>query len=505
MAQKIKVQDGIIVLSAADPTQDIDVTINGILNVSESAWVANELLVGNNAESAGTITTAPNENLIITTGTNGNLNLTPMGILVLQGANWPSSPNATQGSYLGASATNQLKFYPFVYGYNSSDTLTNDQLNTTYPNIQPGQSIVGPTTMYNCISPGQWRILGGGSGSGPSLSIPSTLVPYGNGTDSGVITSPNFNYNDSNGYLSVNAGIQSISGTSLTPMIVTGDGVMLKSIITPNNTPIISTLAVSTGSSAELKFSVIDDTGYVPVSTDLLSVTEQSLTYTTLDPTNGTPYTAMVASNLELYFSDTSGTLLFINQNNTRVYSDLVITANDSTSTKITIGVNGSIKVNDSVGSAGDILTSNGVGNVVSWNAPVITGAPMAINFPAGAMAETMDFGSAGHHNSYNSFASITSAGSASGSTPAPVVTIRADSFWTGTDLYWYNNFNPINPGPMPVGGYADFVQYDSLNPITFIADAGVTINTNLVGMITNGANTNVRLIKIRPNFWWLG
>ena len=169
MAQKIKVQDGIIVYETYDPTlYDVKLDIEGQLVVTKN------ITVGNNTDPTGTITTnTVNQNLIITTAPGGhlfltpqgNLNLTPTGAISLNSVIWPTGPQSvTSGSYLGASNTNTLKFYSFVFAQNGSDDLTPDSnpitgLNYLYPTIQPGQCIVGPSVVYECISTGTWRIL----------------------------------------------------------------------------------------------------------------------------------------------------------------------------------------------------------------------------------------------------------------------------------------------------------------------------------------------------------
>src|ERR1035437_1727564 len=154
MAQKIKVQDGYIVYEASDPAYDVNFNIKGQLVVDKN------IVVGDSSNLSGTITTSSGQNLTLTTGTGGNLILQPTGAIIINGTVWPSGvPNVTSGSFLGASAQNTLAFYPFFAGYNGSDSLTISDLNTLYSTIQPGQSIIGPTVVYESIGSGQWRIL----------------------------------------------------------------------------------------------------------------------------------------------------------------------------------------------------------------------------------------------------------------------------------------------------------------------------------------------------------
>ena len=165
MAQQIKVQDGNIIYAAAPDVsgnpQDVSVTMDGQL------YITKNLLVGNDPLTPGVITTAAGQSLILTTGAGGNINLSPSNALILNGVQWPTgSLSVTAGSFLGASATDTLEFYPFVIAFNGSDTLTTSQLNTAYPTAQPGQSVIGPTVVYQCVSASTWRTLGNGSSGG---------------------------------------------------------------------------------------------------------------------------------------------------------------------------------------------------------------------------------------------------------------------------------------------------------------------------------------------------
>jgi len=113
MAQKIKVQDGVVVYSTPDPvapqltpntpTGDIDFLINGQLSVSLG------LAVGNDPLADGTMTSPVNTDIIITPGIDFNVQ-TPLGNIVLNDVIWPTNA-PTLGMYLGASALNTLEFY----------------------------------------------------------------------------------------------------------------------------------------------------------------------------------------------------------------------------------------------------------------------------------------------------------------------------------------------------------------------------------------------------------
>jgi hypothetical protein len=158
MAQKIVVQDGNVLYATSDPTQSINFGINGYLTVTE------ELTVGTDVLSPGLITSQPGQNLTVQAGAGGNLILGPTSSIVLNNVSWPTgSLNVTPGQFLGASSLNTLQFYPFVIAFNASDNLTVTELNSLYPTAQPGQSVVGPTVIYECVSSGNWRFLGDGN------------------------------------------------------------------------------------------------------------------------------------------------------------------------------------------------------------------------------------------------------------------------------------------------------------------------------------------------------
>ena len=144
------------------------------------------------------------------------------------------------------------------------------------------------------------------------------------------------------------------------------------------------------------------------------------------------------------------------------------------------ITFDGSVEVFDDTGGA--ITVS--IPPILSPSAP-IKPAPMTAG---GGVATTFDFGSAAHHNlHYRSTAATTL-----------TVTVQPDSFFTGTDLYYDNNFNPTAPGPMPTGGTAIFGKHAAGN-IVFVAGSGVTINypDTLTLSKLHGKAT---LIKVGPN-----
>ena len=179
MAQKIKVQDGVVVYSTSDPLiTDINFSIKGNLDVTTS------LNVGDDPLASGQIQTPLNSSvdLILSTHTNGidpggNISLAPEvgGIVLLNGVSWPtSSPNP--GQFIGATSLGNLGFLNFLLTIVGSDSLTNSQLNLLFPLALPGQNVAGPTVMYTCISTGQWRASAGALGYTPVNRAGDTMT-----------------------------------------------------------------------------------------------------------------------------------------------------------------------------------------------------------------------------------------------------------------------------------------------------------------------------------------
>lgn len=124
---------------------------------------------------------------------------------------------------------------------------------------------------------------------------------------------------------------------------------------------------------------------------------------------------------------------------------------------------------------------------IVGSLTPVILPAPMTTVSQA---FTTYDYGSSAHHN-------LNYRNTGSGNL---TVTVRPDSFFTGTDEYWANKYNPANPGPMPVGGSSIFGML-GLGTITFVAGAGVTINTP-ASLVLSTRFGKVTLVKAAANVW---
>jgi hypothetical protein len=172
MAQKIKVQDGIVVYSkpdyvAGDDTTYVDFGIKGNLDVSKYVTVGN-------TSTDGTISTNYDDIdlTIIATGTGDiTLRTDAGGGIKIRDAWWPTNA-INPGMFLGANALNVLEFYSFVIGF-GTDTETTSSLNISFPNAQPGQMVYGPTVVYLCVAAGltpgtaTWRSLAGGLGYTP--------------------------------------------------------------------------------------------------------------------------------------------------------------------------------------------------------------------------------------------------------------------------------------------------------------------------------------------------
>lgn len=138
-------------------------------------------------------------------------------------------------------------------------------------------------------------------------------------------------------------------------------------------------------------------------------------------------------------------------------------------------------------GQPGMIMRGAGQSYRPSWIAPEIKPMPLqTIN----TSVTTLDIGSALHHNSHyrvNAASNVT-------------YTVRADSFWVGSEQYWEGGFSPTNPGPMPTGGVILFGKHGAGN-ITLVADVGVTINTPET-LVLSKMHGKISLIKVGPNTW---
>lgn len=157
MSQKIKVQDGIITYSAADPALPVNMAIRGNMNIG--LLDTDDAFIGT---PNGTSTNAAN--LGISAGSYGFVSIfeNPQGgALYINSAKWPAGNiRPDPGMFLGVSSPGILDYMPFVLGVETSDTLTPTQLNSLYPSAKPGQYVAGSSVVYFCIAPSQWRAAG---------------------------------------------------------------------------------------------------------------------------------------------------------------------------------------------------------------------------------------------------------------------------------------------------------------------------------------------------------
>jgi hypothetical protein len=133
-------------------------------------------------------------------------------------------------------------------------------------------------------------------------------------------------------------------------------------------------------------------------------------------------------------------------------------------------------------------------GDIVRWNGtvwiaatPVIKPSPLVT---VDLYNTAFNFGSAQqHHTHYRCLYSSNGQ-----------VLVQPDSFWTGADEYFNNGFNPLNPGPMPIGGSAVFGKHGT-GDVSFVPGPGVTINSPETLNITK-LHGKVMIVKVGPNTW---
>lgn len=158
MAQKNRVQDGTVVYSTNDPaTYDLGFNVQGNVNVTKALVVAQSNLSDAKISSS----TGTDLELTVQPGATANVRIYPPvdgGSVIINNIAWiDNTPNL--GGFIGASSANNLRYYPFVAGNEVSDTLTTSYLNTNYPNIVPGQMVVGSTVVYLNVGLGTWRFM----------------------------------------------------------------------------------------------------------------------------------------------------------------------------------------------------------------------------------------------------------------------------------------------------------------------------------------------------------
>jgi hypothetical protein len=136
------------------------------------------------------------------------------------------------------------------------------------------------------------------------------------------------------------------------------------------------------------------------------------------------------------------------------------------------------------------------VGQMLQWDGtnwmpatlgPIKPAPLVTINY---AVTTSLNFGSAREHNTHYRLGAATNI----------AVAVPPDSNWTGADTYLDNNFSPLNPGPMPIGGSAIFTKTGTGN-ITFVPGSGVTINSP-DGLTVDKLMGKVTIVKVAPNVW---
>ena len=95
MVQKVRVQDGIIVYTATEDGQPLEMGVRG------SVKVTHNLTVGNDASAESFIRTQGTGDLSITAVQTGNIKIrTETGSIVLNDVKWPDGRNPGVGTYL---------------------------------------------------------------------------------------------------------------------------------------------------------------------------------------------------------------------------------------------------------------------------------------------------------------------------------------------------------------------------------------------------------------------
>ncbi len=434
MAKKIIVQGGVVAYSNSDPALDLSMNVAGQVNVSK------EVNVGNDPLADGSINTEPGQTLHIMAGNSGGFSIDNTGPFTIHNVTWPLGPqNITSGSFLGASALNTLEFYPFVIAFNGSDTLNTSQLNTAYPGAQPGQSVVGPTVVYQCVSSGIWRTLGGGGGGGGgSVIAPLNEIVYGTG--SGVTSDSSLTYDSTTDTLTISGSgtalVQSGVGQALeissdTSTTITGsafyvnvpdiDNETAEVIIRSGNNlssfgqgQIMITNALA-DSASDIYLSAGNDSGTGDGGGDITITAGESTDgnggQVNISGGNSTNQTggdiAFIAG------SGISGGLAFLAGGNTSSPTDFAgdvivrggtnsgdpafsgsVTLRTNNTNRLQISPSGEFQVEGDAGSIGYVLTSNGTNAAPAWEEAVLSTAPGASTDPgrAGQIAYDANF-----------------------------------------------------------------------------------------------------------------
>ena len=138
----------------------------------------------------------------------------------------------------------------------------------------------------------------------------------------------------------------------------------------------------------------------------------------------------------------------------------------------------------------GDVLTFNS--SAQQWEAqqPTKQVKPKPMTLSSITTPGTYNFGSALHHNWHVRSTSPTDV----------TITIQPDSFWTGTQSYFDENYNPSNPQAASVGESMLIGKHGNGN-VTIAAGPGVTINTPDT-LVISRLHGKAVLIKVGPNEW---
>ena len=163
MVQKVRVQDGVIVYTATEDEQQLEMGVRGSVTVTKT------VTVGDDPNADSYIRTQGSGNLILTTALAGNLHLrTDTGSVMLNDVRWPDNRRPAVGTFLSVTSAGALSFTEFAIGVVARDNASAFDLNTQFPVASPGQVVLGPSVIYLCVNPAgsssKWR------------RIPATIV-----------------------------------------------------------------------------------------------------------------------------------------------------------------------------------------------------------------------------------------------------------------------------------------------------------------------------------------
>ena len=156
MVQKVRVQDGVIVYTATEDDQPLEMGVRGSVTVTQS------LTVGNDPSAESYIRTQGTGDLVISANLSGSIKLrTDTGGIELNGMKWPVARTPNIGSFLSVAQTGVLNYNEFPIGVVSANTLSSTDLNAQYPTALPGQFVLGPSVLYFCtgLTGNRWRII----------------------------------------------------------------------------------------------------------------------------------------------------------------------------------------------------------------------------------------------------------------------------------------------------------------------------------------------------------